>query len=88
MLDILLLPIFWDKSVQGNFFVTQKRSNFAFWPRIIWGWLSDRIGRKPFILMGVLSSFCSILVLGFSVNYPMAIAARGFGGLFDGKLLI
>ncbi|KEZ46400.1 hypothetical protein SAPIO_CDS0718 [Scedosporium apiospermum] len=50
---------------------------------MLWAKLSDRIGRKPALLIG---SFCGIvtaLALGFSKSISLAVASRAFGGLFN-----
>lgn len=49
-----------------------------------WGWLSDRIGRKPVILSGTAATAISVAVFGFSWNYPMAVSIRASGGFMNG----
>lgn len=49
-----------------------------------WGWLSDRIGRKPVILIGLGGSMISFLGFGFSYTFPLAIISRSLGGLLNG----
>jgi MFS family permease len=53
---------------------------------LIWGAASDRYGRKPIILFGLFNTMWSMLLWGFSVNLPMALAARAFGGLSNGNV--
>lgn len=53
---------------------------------IIWGSLSDRYGRKPIILLGLFNTMWSMLLWGFSVNLPMALAARALQGLTNGNV--
>ena len=48
-----------------------------------WGRLSDRIGRKPMILMSNLSSCLSVIGFGLSTNYTAAILFRLAGGFFN-----
>lgn len=52
-----------------------------------WGRLADNIGRKPTILMGLLSTMVCFLIWGFSTSLPMAIFARAIqgGGNGNGK---
>ncbi|PNG99489.1 Protein ZINC INDUCED FACILITATOR-LIKE 1, partial [Tetrabaena socialis] len=51
-----------------------------------WGCASNYIGRKPVIVVGNVVSFISILWFGLSGSYAAALAARVFGGFFNGIL--
>jgi MFS family permease len=51
-----------------------------------WAKISDRIGRKPTILIGSMGAVFSALLFGFSTSIPMAIAARTCGGLLNPNL--
>jgi MFS family permease len=51
-----------------------------------WARISDRIGRKPTLLVGSVGAIISALVFGFSNSLPMAIAARAFAGLANPNL--
>lgn len=53
---------------------------------LFWGAASDRYGRKPIILFGLFNTMWTMLLWGFSVNLPMAIAARALGGLSNGNV--
>lgn len=50
----------------------------------VWGRISDRIGRKPVLLMGLLGTALSVLIFGFAKNLTVAIIARVLGGLLNG----
>lgn len=50
----------------------------------IWGRISDRIGRKPVLLGGLFGTALSMLVFGFARSLPVALLARGLGGLLNG----
>ena len=52
---------------------------FAFSP--LWGRLSDRIGRKPIILVGLIGSCGSYLMLALATSLPLVFAARIIGGV-------
>lgn len=53
---------------------------------ILWGRISDRIGRKYVLLMGMFGTGLSMLLFGLSRSLPMAIVARTLGGLLNGNL--
>lgn len=46
-----------------------------------WGSLSDRIGRKPVALMGLLSTALGFLLFGLSKSFAWAITAKIVTGL-------
>ncbi|KAJ1921901.1 hypothetical protein H4219_000247 [Mycoemilia scoparia] len=51
-----------------------------------WGSLSDRIGRRPVILMGMAGNFISFLLFGLSKSFWMAMVARCINGLLNGNV--
>lgn len=51
---------------------------------VMWGKLSDKIGRKPVLLFGLLGTALSVLVFGFAPSLPVALFARALGGLLNG----
>ena len=48
-----------------------------------WGWLSDRVGRKPVVCIGVFAIGTGSILLGFTTNYYMALTIRIVTGLFN-----
>ena len=50
------------------------------WP---WGVVSDRIGRKPMLIMSNVSSCASVILFGLSGNFKLAAIFRLMGGLFN-----
>ncbi|KAF2086665.1 MFS general substrate transporter [Saccharata proteae CBS 121410] len=51
-----------------------------------WGGLSDRIGRKPVLLLGCAGTLLSLLVVGFATNFWIALLGRALGGILNGNI--
>ncbi len=52
-----------------------------------WGHLSDRIGRKPVLLLGLLGNAAGLALFGISSGLPMLYTARGLSGLMSSAAL-
>ncbi len=50
-----------------------------------WGRLSDRIGRKPVLMICLSGSVCSYLILAFADSLWLVFLSRGFAGLMAGN---
>ena len=53
---------------------------------MVWGRVSDRIGRKPVLIMGLAGTALSMISFGFARTLPGAIIARALGGLLNGNV--
>ncbi|KAJ2622845.1 hypothetical protein GGI26_002952, partial [Coemansia sp. RSA 1358] len=53
-----------------------------------WGRLSDRIGRRPVLLIGLTGNLVSFLIFGLSKSFWMALAARSLNGLLSGNVVV
>ncbi|KAI9870796.1 MAG: hypothetical protein M1830_003795 [Pleopsidium flavum] len=53
---------------------------------IIWGRASDKFGRKPVILAGMVCTMTTSVLFGFSTSLPWAIVARALAGLGNGTV--
>lgn len=51
-----------------------------------WARISDRIGRKPTLLIGSMGAMFSAVFFGLSSSLPMAIVARTFAGMLNPNL--
>ncbi|KAH8160069.1 hypothetical protein CIB48_g8178 [Xylaria polymorpha] len=83
-----------------DFHVTEDASRISFYAGLVtsaftfaefstgllWGRLSDKIGRKPVILTGLAGTALSVLVFGFAPNLTVALIARAIGGLLNGNM--
>jgi len=51
---------------------------------VLWGRLSDVVGRKPVLLCGLAGTGVSMIIFGFAPSLPVALFARALGGLLNG----
>lgn len=62
-------------------------SAVSFFMSPLWGALSDRIGRRPIILIGILGFAASFLIFGLGAhNLTLMYISRILGGLFSGAV--
>jgi MFS family permease len=64
----------------GGFMLSSSLSSLGL------GHISDRLGRRPLILLGLLASGLSTLLFGISETFAVALLARIGGGLFNGNI--
>jgi len=51
-----------------------------------WGRLSDRIGRRPVLMMGTVGMSISIICFGLSTSFPLLLISRGLCGVLNGNV--
>lgn len=51
-----------------------------------WGRISDKFGRKPVLIGGLIGTLVSMMIFGFAKSYPVALLARAAGGLLNGNI--
>src|SRR4051812_35339447 len=52
----------------------------------LWGSLSDRIGRRPVLLISLAGSTLSYIIFGLAPNYECLLISRAFGGIFAANI--
>ncbi|CAI6340640.1 unnamed protein product [Periconia digitata] len=74
---------------QGPFFAGILISAFSLAEActgMYWGGLSDRLGRKPILIVGCFGTISSLLIVGFASSFWMALAGRIVGGILNGNV--
>ena len=55
---------------------------------VVWGRLSDKVGRKPVLIGGLAGTGLSMIIFGFASNLPVALVGRALGGLLNGYVYV
>ena len=74
---------------QISFYAGLVTSSFAlaeFSTSMLWGKLSDHMGRKPVLILGLFGTMISMLVFGFAPSLPVALLGRALGGFLNGNI--
>jgi MFS family permease len=66
-------------TIASAFALAQLTTNF------FWGWVSDKIGRKPVILLGTILTAACFVAFGFVRTLPQAIIVQALMGLCNGN---
>jgi multidrug resistance protein len=66
-------------------FTLYSLMQFLFAP--LWGHLSDRVGRRPVLMIGLLGNGLGLMFFGLSTDLPWLYAARGLSGLMSSAAL-
>ena len=70
----------------GLMMVSYSAAQFLFSP--LWGSLSDRMGRKPIILIGLVGNTVFFTLFGISTSLLMALVARFCAGAFNANIAV
>lgn len=66
-------------TIASSYALAQFVTNF------FWGWLSDRIGRKPVVLIGTILTAACFVAFGFCKTFSQAIVVQVLMGLSNGN---
>lgn len=86
---IPLFPFFGEQVGASAAEITMLMAVFAagqFVAAPIWGWWSDRVGRKPVFVITLIGSALSYILLGLADTVPALLFARLVGGLMAGNI--
>jgi MFS family permease len=86
---IPLLPFYASVFHASPWQVTLMFASFSagqFLGELTWGRLSDRIGRRPVLLITILASAAGYVALAYAPTIAIAILVRGFAGFFSGNI--
>jgi MFS family permease len=66
-------------TIASSFALAQFATNF------FWGWLSDRIGRKPVVMLGTVLTAACFVAFGFCKTLWQAVVVQALMGLVNGN---
>jgi MFS family permease len=67
-------------------FLAASFSLAQFLTSLPWGYISDRWGRRPVILLGLAGNMFTMILFGLSRNYIWALGARALSGFLNGNV--
>ena len=70
----------------GLLMTSYSAAQFLFSP--IWGGLSDRIGRRPVLMIGLVGNTVFFTMFGLADTLLLALAARFLAGVFNGNIAV
>ncbi len=73
-------------TVLGLLLTCYSAMQFLFAP--VWGRISDRVGRRPVMLITIAGTSLALLALGLAPSLPWLFVARLFGGLFSANISV
>jgi len=86
---IPVLPLYAEKLGAGPVQIGLLLTVYAFAQLLFlpaWGWVSDRIGRRPVILFSLLGTSLSFALLSQAESVEVIFAARGLAGFFAASI--
>lgn len=86
---IPVLPLFAERLGASDFEVSLILSVYALAQLLFlpaWGWVSDRVGRRPVILFSLFGTVCSFVVLALADSIAAIYVARALAGFFAASI--
>jgi MFS family permease len=78
-----------DNEKEIGYFVGMLASSFCvaqLFTSLPWGWISDRIGRRPVVLIGLVGNAITCTMFGWSKTFWFALAMRTLCGFLNGNV--
>jgi DHA1 family tetracycline resistance protein-like MFS transporter len=88
---IPVLPYLAKEQAEGGFVLGMLLASYAAMQFVfapIWGRVSDRIGRRPVILLTIAGTSACLLLLGLAESLPLLFLARILGGVFGANISV
>ncbi|KAJ1889209.1 hypothetical protein LPJ81_006175, partial [Coemansia sp. IMI 209127] len=96
----LILPFMYE--MVGGFDIVHDPKDIAFYAGFLmmsfhflrtltvmhWGIVSDRIGRRPVLLFGLLGDLLTFALFGISKSFGWAVVVRCLNGFFTGSIVV
>ncbi|KAI8058396.1 major facilitator superfamily domain-containing protein [Syncephalis plumigaleata] len=96
----MLFPFVYFVSMIRDFHMTDNQKEIGYYVGLLassfavaqcvsglpWGYLSDRIGRRPVIMAGLLGTTVCSLLFGLSTSFAWAMSVRIMAGLLNGNI--
>ncbi|KAJ1728369.1 hypothetical protein LPJ72_005507, partial [Coemansia sp. Benny D160-2] len=95
----LILPFMYQ--MVGSFDIVKDPKDISFYASLLltsftickavtsvhWGMLSDSLGRRPVILIGLVGNLLTFVLFGVSKSFTWAMVSRSLNGLFTGNTI-
>jgi MFS family permease len=77
-----------EKNIGTHVGIIASSFSLAQFSALLWGWLSDRIGRRKILLFGLIGNVVTFTLFGLSTSFPMAVVTRAMTGLVNGNIAV
>jgi MFS family permease len=88
----VMVPYLFDgDDTNASFYAGLLISAYAFGEvltAVMWGYASDKLGRKPIVLFGLVGVAISCVMFGLAKSFTVALIARLIGGMLNGNVAV